>query len=155
MLKTLLHKNFVKSTHLVITNYPFNYFHGFFTSAQCGNFIYFLRLRFYVKSISRSLQSSKTAISTHLEDLKLDLHEFLLFLKAEIHPKQKFIALKIAKMAFFELLNFLNWFHVKSERRGVSATCTDCTLTMYSFSQTFVKTTYFLLNHTIYGIFNK
>ena len=50
-------------------------------------------------------RSAKSAILTHLEALNFDFYEFLHFLVAELYPSQKFRALEIAKMAFFELLH--------------------------------------------------
>ena len=69
--------------------------------AQCGNFMIFLSLRFYVKSILGHSRSAKSAILTHLEVLNFDFSEFLHFLKAEMYQNHNFRAFKIAKIAFF------------------------------------------------------
>ena len=52
---------------------------------QCGNFMIFLSLRFYVKSILWILhsRSAYSAILTHLEALNFDFYEVLHFLNAE------------------------------------------------------------------------
>ena len=48
-------------------------------------------------------RNAKSAISTHLEALNFDLHEFLHFLKAEIDQKAKIQSPKLHKIAIFEL----------------------------------------------------
>jgi len=53
--------------------------------------------------IFRNFGGSKTAILTHLEALSFDFSEVLYFLKAEMYQNHNFRALKIAKMARFEL----------------------------------------------------
>ena len=56
------------------------------------------------REISFKNNVSKTTISTHLEALDLIFHEFVLYLKAEMYPSQKFRASDIAKMAFLTFI---------------------------------------------------
>ena len=44
---------------------------------HCGNFIIFLSLKFYVKSIFRELKIIQSAILTHLEFQNFEFYEFL------------------------------------------------------------------------------
>ena len=84
-----------------------------YTFSQCGNFRIFLSLRFYVKSILRTLEVQNLPFLTHLEALDFDFHEFLHFLKAEVVDQQ---INKMTKRVVLELLCILqNRFHVKSE----------------------------------------
>ena len=64
-------------------------FTSFIHYSQCGNFMTFLSLRFYVKSILVNSTSAKSAILTHLEPQNFDFYDFLLFLMAEIHLNDK------------------------------------------------------------------
>ena len=66
--------------------------------SQCGNLMIFLSLRFYVKSILGIVEVQKSAISTHLEALNLDLYEFLHFLKSEIAKKGSFALQESTKL---------------------------------------------------------
>ena len=59
------------------------------TRTQCGNFMIFLSLRFYVKSILENSRSAKSAILTHSQALNFDIYEILHFLKAEIYQINK------------------------------------------------------------------
>jgi len=65
----------------------------------------FQSLRFYVKSNLGVSSSAKSAILTHLEALNVDFHEFLHFLKAEIHQINKSQRPKMGKTAVLELLD--------------------------------------------------
>ena len=61
-----------------------------FEKPQCGNFMIFLSLRFYLREINvGDARIAKSAISTHSEALKLDFYKFLHFLKAEIYQIDK------------------------------------------------------------------
>ena len=60
-------------------------YHTCAKNTQCGNFIIFLSLRFFVKSILGSVKVLKSAIFTHLEALNFDFYDFLHFLKADIY----------------------------------------------------------------------
>ena len=60
---------------------------------------------FFITQILREtnfgdFRSAKLAISTHLEALNFDFHQFLNFVKAENDQKTKFRVFKIVKMAF-------------------------------------------------------
>ena len=55
----------------------------------CGNFITFLSLRIYVKSVLRGFTCAKSAISTHLKALNFDFYQFLHFLEAEMYQIDK------------------------------------------------------------------
>ena len=71
-------------------------------SAQCVNFIIFLSLRFYVKSILEILaRSSKSVILTDLEALDFDFYEYLHFWKAEIYLISKIQSPKNGKIGRF------------------------------------------------------
>ena len=61
-------------------------------------------------------RSAKSAISTYLEALNYEFHEFLHFLKAEIYQINKFQT-KIGKKCLIRTSKF-NWFHVKSGRKN-------------------------------------
>ena len=66
---------------------------------ECGNFINFLSLRFYVKSIWEIKKNTKSPISTPLEALNCYFYDVSHFLKA------KFTKLKHSVPALFNLLD--------------------------------------------------
>ena len=67
--------------------------------AQCGNFMIFLSLRFYVKSILGHSRSAKSAILTHLMALNCNSYEFMQFQRLKITKLIIFITPKMAKTA--------------------------------------------------------
>ena len=74
------------------------------SEAQCGNFMIFLSLRIYMKSIfGIRYTSAKSAIFTNLEALDFDFYEFLHFLNYEIYQIIELQSPKNGKMAVLEL----------------------------------------------------
>ena len=71
------------------------------STSQCGNFIIFLSLRFYVKSIFENQ-----------EVLKMPFSQFLGLWKCKNINSE---ALNVFKREFLDFQNPLHWFHVKSE----------------------------------------
>ena len=65
---------------------------------KCGKCRIFLSLRFYVKSKFAIIESQNLHICTNSDTLNFAFHEFLHFLKAEIHQKTKFTGPKTAKI---------------------------------------------------------
>ena len=71
------------------------------TPAQCGNFMIFLSLSFYVKF--GDFRSAKTAILIHFQALNFDIYEFLHFLKAQVYQIHK-----IQNLRNWKILQFLS-----------------------------------------------
>ena len=65
--------------------------------AQCGNYMIFLSLRFYVKSILGSSRSAESDILTHQSLWILIFMNFLYFMKVEIHQINKIQSPKYGK----------------------------------------------------------
>ena len=94
------------------TKFSISYFHKIcklnqvhiFRYTQCGNFMIFLSLRFYVKAIFVESISAESAILTHLGALNFEFHEFCIFWRLQSTKLTKFRAPNMAKMAL-ELLN--------------------------------------------------
>ena len=84
-------------------------------ATQCGNFIIFPSLRFYVKSILRILEMENLPIAN------LGGYEFCSFGKfrpsksAKNHKNQNSEPLNVVKWLILDFKNPKNWFHVKSE----------------------------------------
>ena len=70
------------------------------TRTQCGNFMIFLSLRFYVKSILENSRSAKSAILTHSQALNFDIYEIFTFWRLKCTKLTK-----IAEMAIIEFQN--------------------------------------------------
>ena len=73
---------------------------NFICVTQCGNFIIFLSLRFYVKPILEMLTSAQSAILTHVQALYFDFYDFLHFLKVRITNLTKFRTKNCEKWQF-------------------------------------------------------
>ena len=71
-------------------------------NTQCGYFMIFLSLRFYVISIFEDPRSTKCAILTHVEALNFDFHALL---GLKFTKLAKFSAKKMVKTAVLQLLH--------------------------------------------------
>ena len=83
----------------------FYYLFIWVTFAQCGNFMIFLSLRFYVKTILENLEVQNLLFFTHLGALNFDFYEFCTFWRLKSTKLTKLRAPKMAIKAVLELLD--------------------------------------------------
>ena len=93
----------------------------FADESQCGNYMIFLSLRFYVKSILRILEAQKLPFLQILGFWFLLIWSISPFKKCKIHKHQNSEYLNLTKWQIFRL-----WFHAKSECQNNSVISTHC-----------------------------